>query len=173
MLFPIYCAWLHRYPSLNSHSLSLTHTHTLTRTHSLTHTHTLTLTHSLSHTHTHTHTHGLRPAVASRQPQGTVSPRSSKVPGLAIRAPRAQMDRPPVKTHARAHTRARHTQLLCTNRPSVHRTLPSAGVRTGKQQILSNRILFHGSGPGPWENVCWTGSSPTQPWTQINKDARG
>jgi len=47
----------------HTHSLAHTHSHTLTRTHSLAHTHThtntpsQTLTHSHTHTNTHTHTH--------------------------------------------------------------------------------------------------------------------
>ncbi len=41
----------------HTHSLSLTHIHTLSHSHSLTHTHTHTHSLSLSHTHTLTHTH--------------------------------------------------------------------------------------------------------------------
>ena len=49
---------LHLYRCVtHTHSLTLTHSLTHSVTHSLTHTYTLTRSHSLTHTHLHTHTH--------------------------------------------------------------------------------------------------------------------
>jgi len=51
----VWCVDTHVYPVTHTHTLSLTHSHIQTLTYPVTHTHTLSLTHTRMPAHTHTH----------------------------------------------------------------------------------------------------------------------